>query len=131
VRCYVKWSKVAAANDEDAYVYAILVNQLRTSRRRRWRGEHPSDDVEAGARPAVDDPAATSDLADVVQRALSSLPTPTRQVVVLRYFVDLTERQTADVLGIAPGTVKSRLSRGLTQLAQNPHLADLPGWSLP
>jgi DNA-directed RNA polymerase specialized sigma24 family protein len=45
-------------------------------------------------------------------------------VVVLRYYARLTEQQTADVLGVPPGRVKSRLSRALARLATNPHLAD-------
>lgn len=45
---------------------------------------------------------------------------------MLRYFVHLSEQQTARVLDIAPGTVKSRLSRALAQLSLDPHLTDLP-----
>ncbi|MGH3330251.1 MAG: sigma factor-like helix-turn-helix DNA-binding protein [Nocardioidaceae bacterium] len=48
-----------------------------------------------------------------------------REVVVLRYYAHLSEQETAEALGIAAGTVKSRLSRALTQLAANDHLADL------
>ena len=47
-----------------------------------------------------------------------------RAVVVLRYFAHLSEQQTAAVLGIAPGTVKSRLSRALARLAVHPQLSD-------
>jgi DNA-directed RNA polymerase specialized sigma24 family protein len=46
---------------------------------------------------------------------------------VLRFYADLSERETADVLGIPVGTVKSRLSRAIVQLAADPHLSDLPG----
>ncbi|UMG94707.1 sigma-70 family RNA polymerase sigma factor [Nocardioides sp. TF02-7] len=66
-------------------------------------------------------------VADAVHRALACLTKPNRDVVVLRYFVQLSERQTADVLGVPPGTVKSRLSRALAQLAANDHLLDLSG----
>ncbi len=59
--------------------------------------------------------------------SLARLGPESRAVVVLRYYADLTERQTADVLGIALGTVKSRMSRALAQLATDPHLSDLPG----
>jgi len=48
-----------------------------------------------------------------------------REVVVPRYYGNLSEHETAEVLGIAPGTVKSRLSRALAQLASNSHLSDL------
>jgi len=49
---------------------------------------------------------------------------------VLRYFADLSERQTAEVLGVPTGTVKSRLSRAIAAMADDPDLADVPGWSI-
>jgi RNA polymerase sigma factor (sigma-70 family) len=49
--------------------------------------------------------------------ALARLPRRQREVVALRYLLDLTERQTADALGIGVGTVKSSTSRGLAALA--------------
>jgi len=48
-----------------------------------------------------------------------------RQVLVLRYFADLTESQIATVLGIAPGTVKSRASRAIAALSEDTSLNDL------
>ena len=66
-------------------------------------------------------------VADAVHRALDTLTKVNRDVVVLRYFVQLSEKQTAEVLGIAPGTVKSRLSRALAHLSANDHLLDLSG----
>jgi RNA polymerase sigma factor (sigma-70 family) len=54
--------------------------------------------------------------ADLV-RALAQLPEAHRQVVVCRYLLDLDERETAAALGLARGTVKSRLHRGLAHLA--------------
>src|SRR5207237_9488168 len=55
--------------------------------------------------------------------ALFELPEADRLVVTCRYFLDLSEAETADVLGIARGTVKSRLSRALARLG--PILRDL------
>ena len=49
-------------------------------------------------------------------QAILSLPARQRQVVVLRYYEDLSEAETAEVLGISRGTVKSSLSRGLSRL---------------
>lgn len=45
MRCYTKWAKVQRADNRDAYVYRILLNCHRDSRRRRWWGEHPTNDV--------------------------------------------------------------------------------------
>ena len=126
VKCYVSWSKVRRADDPDAYVYRILVNTLRSARRSRSSQERP---IGPDDRPAAPDSYAAFDLAASVDRALATLSLEARQVVVLRFLADLSERQTADVLGIPAGTVKSRLSRALAQLAADRTLADLPGWS--
>ncbi|WP_340536943.1 SigE family RNA polymerase sigma factor [Nocardioides sp. GXZ039] len=122
VRCYTSWPKVAAADNRTAYVYRMLLNVVRDSRRRRWRGEHPTDRLpERGE----SDRTAGVDTADAVHRAMAGLSKPNRDVVVLRYFVGLTEHETAEVLRIPAGTVKSRLSRSLARLAADDHLRDL------
>jgi RNA polymerase sigma factor (sigma-70 family) len=62
-----------------------------------------------------------------LRAALQRLSTEQRAVLVLRFLADLSERQVAEVLRIAPGTVKSRTSRGLALLAADTRLTDLPG----
>jgi RNA polymerase sigma-70 factor (sigma-E family) len=125
VRCYTAWAKVQRADDRDAYVYRILLNCHRDSRRRRWWGERPTEVLPD---PRVGDPTDNVDVVDAVHRALRDLAKGHREVVVLRYYANLTEQQTAAVLGVAPGTVKSRLSRALAHLSSNPHLSDLAEW---
>ncbi len=122
VRCYTAWPTVARADDRTAYVFRMLVNCLRDSKRRRWWGERPSERLPERAAP---DETARVDTADAVHRALAGLSKPNRDVVVLRYFAGLTERQTAAALGVPSGTVKSRLSRSLAHLAADRHLAEL------
>jgi RNA polymerase sigma-70 factor (sigma-E family) len=122
VRCYTAWPNVSAADDRTAYVYRMLLNCLRDSRRRRWWGERPTEHLPETAGP---DAAAAFETADAVHRALAGLSKGNRDVVVLRYFAGLSEQQTADALGVPPGTVKSRLSRSLAQLAADEHLTDL------
>lgn len=114
VRCYTAWPKVQAAANRDAYVHTVLVNAFRESRRRRWWGERPTDHL-----PEVAVPDVTGDVAeaDAVRRALGGLTQAQREVVVCRYYAALSERETADALGIPPGTVKSRLSAALKHLA--------------
>ena len=64
-------------------------------------------------------PSTTSaDDRDAVWRALRRLPPRQRACLVLRYYEDLSEREIADVLGCAPGTVKSQTSRGLAKLRE-------------
>ncbi|MCD4533615.1 SigE family RNA polymerase sigma factor [Nocardioides sp. cx-169] len=123
-RCYSAWAKVRAADNRDAYVYRMLVNGLRDSKRRRWWGEQATEVLPEG-RTGARDPMADVDTADAIHRAMAGLSKVNRDVVVLRYFAQLTEQQTADALGVPPGTVKSRLSRALAQLAADHHLADL------
>jgi len=124
VRCYAGWEKVAGADNRDAYVYRMLLNCLRDIRRTAWwkrRADMPVADA-----PVADRSEAVA-TADAVHRALDGLTKPNRDVVVLRYFVQLSEAQTAAALGISPGTVKSRLSRSLARLAADRHLLDLTG----
>jgi len=121
-RCHRSWRTVRAADDPDAYVHRMLINALRDSRRRRWWGEQPSDQLPdraiGGSVDAVED-------RDLLRAALARLPLPQRQVVVLRFWADLTERQTAEVLGVAVGTVKSRAARALAALEGDPELEQL------
>lgn len=118
-RCLVKWSKVQRADDRDAYVHRILVNTFIDQRRRMWRGEVPTEHLPEGEVP---DAAASTVDAVGLDRALAALGRDQRIAVVLRYYLDLTEAQMASVLGVAPGTVKSRVSRALTALGADPNL---------
>lgn len=132
VRCYTGWARVSGAENRDAYVYRMLLNALRDVRRTRWWKDRQYEDPAVLDRPrrATGDVADTAEriaVADAVHRALGALTKPNRDVVVLRYFVHLSERQTAEALGIPPGTVKSRLSRALAHLAADDHLLDLSG----
>ena len=90
--------------------------------------ERRATDSRAAGAPAThghgDDRAGESgDLWD----ALGRLPRRQRAVVVLRYFEDLTEAQTAELLAISTGTVKSQTSKALAKLRIDPSLADPEG----
>ncbi|MFI7061057.1 SigE family RNA polymerase sigma factor [Kribbella sp. NPDC050124] len=123
-RCLLKWRKVQAADDRDAYVHRILVNSFLSARRRRWTGEKPTATLpeygDADHTTNVDD-------TDAIMRALDRLPGDQRTAVVLRYYAQLSEQQMATVLDVAAGTVKSRLSRAVKALAQDPDLTELRG----
>lgn len=120
-KTYVAWS---TAHRKDPYAYArrVLVNSnIDRWRRRRWR-EAPADDA---APHAV---RLTPDLADQVGdrqllvAALLALTPRERAVLVLRFFEDLSERDTAQALGVGVGTVKSTSSRALAKLRLHPSL---------
>lgn len=120
-RCLLKWAKVGRADDREAYVHRMLVNGFISSRRRRWHGERPTEVLPEVA--AVDE-TARADEADRVRRALARLSPEQRAVVVLRHYAMLSEKETARALGVAAGTVKSRLSRALAVLAADPTLRE-------
>ena len=110
VRTYVAWPRV---RPETALAYArrILVNE----RTDRWRRTGAELAVATPPESAATAGSATEDR-DVVVRLLATLPDQQRKVVVLRYYADLSEQATADVLNISVGTVKSASSRGLVTL---------------
>jgi RNA polymerase sigma factor (sigma-70 family) len=113
MRCYASWGKVSQAQSRDAYVYRSLLNTMSTSRRRRWWGERPTLELPEGGNDGL----GSVDDADQVIRALRGLSPANRSAVVLRYYAELSEAEIADALGVAQGTVKSRLARGLAQLS--------------
>lgn len=111
-RCLRHWGRVQRAENPDAYVYKVMLNVFRDSRSRRWHGELPTEVIpERGA----EDPDVAAALA--VRRAVAALSEEHRAVLVLRFYADLSERETAQVLGLPAGTVKSRTARALAALA--------------
>lgn len=101
----------------EPYVRRVLFTTYASWWRRKWRGERPTETLPETRADAAD-PDARNDLL----AALARLPQGQRAVVVLRYFEDLTEQQTADLLGVSVGTVKSQCSRAISALRSSPHL---------
>jgi len=99
-----------------------LVNMHAKSRRRHWWGERPTD---ALPEQPVADAFRHVDVAEALRLALDALSPANRAAVVLRYYGQLSEAETAQALGVAPGTVKSRLNRALAQLSEDPNVTDL------
>ena len=110
-KLYVAWPRIRTAGNEVAYVRQIMVRANIDESRRPWRRERPTDVLpEIAAEPAqFEERSALFD-------ALQSLPQQQRKVVVLRHWLGLSVRETADELGINEGTVKSHSSRGLAAL---------------
>lgn len=108
------------ARDPDSYLARILINTQRSWRRRLWHGERPW-----ASPPDVAVDARDGDLGLAVRAALRQLSRPHREVLALRYLLDLSEQRTAAVLGVSPGTVKSRTARALDSLRQLPAVSDL------
>jgi RNA polymerase sigma-70 factor (sigma-E family) len=110
-RAYRRWDRIRA-DDPMAYVRRILVNAHTEWWRRRWRYELPAADLPDTA--GAGDLAAEHAARDQLARALATLTPRERAVVVLRFYADLSERETAQTLGVAVGTVKSACSRSLS-----------------
>jgi RNA polymerase sigma-70 factor (sigma-E family) len=120
-RAYAAWPKVVRAGNPDAYVRKIVVNENRNRFRKRRVPERLTDVI-----PECDALDATRDLSDrsSLMTALRVLGPRQRAVVVLRYWLDLTEAETAAILNCSVGTVKSQASRALVTLRRNIELVD-------
>jgi RNA polymerase sigma-70 factor (sigma-E family) len=116
-----RWERVSSYDSPDAYVRRVMVN-LRTSRRRRLRDREWTTDAVVEPRSTSPDLSSMVVESDALLAALGRLPARQRAAVVLRHWCDLSERETAAVMGCTPGTVKSTTSRGLTALRT--HLTD-------
>ena len=114
------WSRIGPDGFE-AYVRRVLFTTYAAWWRRKWRGERPTADLPESA--TTGDTVAAEARNDLVA-ALTGLPRGQRAVVVLRYFEDLTEAQTAELLGISTGTVKSQTSKALAKLRIDPSLTE-------
>ncbi len=109
-RACQRWGQVSAYANPQGWVFRVGLNWARSWLRRVRR--------ERERRPLLAQPHATEDRTrDVdLERALATLNDSHRAVIVARFYLDWSVAETADALGIATGTVKSRLSRGLEQL---------------
>jgi len=118
-KSWLAWSRIDS--DPESYVRKILVNTYSTWWRRRWNDERPTDQVPELAYADAD----TSVRGDL-WTAVGNLPRGQRAVVVLRFFEDLTEAETARLLGCSVGTVKSQTARALARLRIDESLMEEP-----
>jgi RNA polymerase sigma-70 factor (ECF subfamily) len=109
-RAYERWDDVGAMANPAGWVFRVAVNHGRNRHRRRLleRRKPPPPDRDRPDVEAIADPA--------LSRALARLPLDQRTVIVLRFHLDWPIDAIAESLGCAPGTVKSRLHRGLQRL---------------
>lgn len=114
-RCFAKWRSVSRMENREGWVYRVAYRWSIDRLRRRGRERRLLPrlvDAPRGEIPTVEPGLAS---------ALDSLPLEQRAVVVLSHAFDWSEAEIADVLGIRPGTVKSRLHRGLDHLRREMH----------
>ena len=115
VKVHRRWSHIASAESPYAYTRAALVNES-TSWWRRRRVAETLGEIPAHVDRDPADRFDAVDTRDELARAVLQLPPRMRAVIVLRYFDDLSEAETASALGMSAGSVKSQASRGLARL---------------
>jgi RNA polymerase sigma-70 factor (sigma-E family) len=110
-RAFVHWHRIERSDNPEAYVRKILVNEAR----QRWRRRRPAPTADAGSGSVPDGAHERAVHAELIE-ALRRLPARQRAAVVLRYFEQLSEAETAEVLGCSVGTVKSTTHRAVAAL---------------
>ncbi len=112
-KTYLAWKRLGGIEAIEPYARRVMVNTSTSWWRRRWHGERPTEVLPE--HPATDEIERQLDR-DVLWRHLRALPARQRAVLVLRYYEDMSEAQTAALLDISTGTVKSQTSRALNTL---------------
>ncbi len=113
-KLYLKWDTIREVEALDAWVRRVMVNEHTSWWRRHWRHREVLDRDPLLRR---DPPSAPEHIPDRdLWGFVLSLPTRQRAAVALRFYEDLSEAQTAAILGCSPGTVKSHTHRALTTL---------------
>ena len=118
VRAHSRWRHIGAADRPDLYVKRMITNEY-LSWRRRW---HVRNIVPASLAALQSHHPITADSAqqivdrDDLLHRLAALPRRQRAVLVLRFYEGLADREIAEMLGVAPGTVRSTASRALAAL---------------
>lgn len=118
VRLCAMWDRVQAHPDPVAWLFKVAFNLGRSAQRRNRTAFVKRPPLKAEV-----DEISSIERTISVEEALSRLPNRLREIVILRYYVDLTERQIASVLRIPLGTVKTRHRKALSELRQAPQIA--------
>jgi RNA polymerase sigma-70 factor (sigma-E family) len=116
IRLHRRWFLLRDPDKALAYLRTSVVNGSR-SRLRRRRTERAFVPPPPGTHPSAEQAVLLAADLRAVSDGLAELPTRQREVLVLRYYLDLSEAEIADALGISRGSVKSHASRGISALA--------------
>lgn len=122
VAMHGRWAQLREPDLALAYLRRSVVNasrsvlRHRTVQRRHAATERALGPDERTTAPSAEDHALSRDAGDRLLAALARLPRRQREVLTLRYYLDLSEAQIADALEISPGSVKAHAHRGLGAL---------------
>ncbi len=111
LKVYRHWDRISGRGDPTAYVRRVVVT-THTS----WRRRLSSTEQVVEALPDRADPAVAREDDEELRTALRTLPPRMRAAVVLRYYADLSEQQTADAMGCSTSAVNTHTTRGLARL---------------
>jgi RNA polymerase sigma-70 factor (sigma-E family) len=114
-KTYLAWKRLGEIEAVEPYARRVLVNTATSWWRRRWHGERPTEVLPERAVPDGNDALLER---DALWRYVQRLPARQRAVLVLRFYEDQSEAQTAQLLGVSVGTVKSQCARALGTLRQ-------------
>ena len=115
-KTYVAWPRLRDTGKAEAYCRkAITTTAITWFRRKGWDNERPTESMPE--RTVVSPLESVADR-EMVWKALQTLPPRQRAAVVLRFYEDLSEAQTAEALDCRPGTVKSQVSAALSKLRE-------------
>jgi RNA polymerase sigma-70 factor (sigma-E family) len=120
-KCWSAWGRIDGP--PEPYVRRTIATTYASWWRQKWRTERSTDvlpELAARSGHAVED-------RDMLWRALRPLPRGQRAVVVLRYYEDLSEAETAAALGVSVGTVKSQAARAVATLRRDDELSQSMG----
>lgn len=115
VRAYERLDTYDPARRFFSWMYRIVVNECLNLKRGRRPSEPLGTAIEAGSRP---DPVEAAELHDRIQAALVALTEDYREVIVLRYFAELSYQEISDAIDVPEKTVKSRLFSARQRLAE-------------
>lgn len=113
-RAFERWDHIAAVDSPFGYVRKMVSNEYLSLQRRhglwlRWRSR-------LAGREQISDPTEEIDRREAMIDLLADLPARQRAVIVMRYYLDLSDRDIAEHLGCSPATVRSHTARALARL---------------
>lgn len=118
ISLYRNWKSLRDRSATQAYLRVAVVNRCRSVHRRRARTVRATEPLRPDlvALPGVDADVLAHDASHRIAVQVRALPQRQREVIVCRYYLDLTERQTAEMLAVSVGSVKKHASRALAKL---------------
>jgi RNA polymerase sigma factor (sigma-70 family) len=129
VKAYYALGRFRSGSELRPWLLRIVANEARNRRRSAGRRTNLAlraavEPLSGGAAPSPEANLLASEQQSALLAAVNELPDEQRQVIACRYFLELTEEETAQTLGWRKGTVKSRLSRGLARLRERMEVED-------